>query len=531
VVAGKELIVTARSLPTRTLPAHPDLRQLKRQAKALLDGFIRGDDAAVAEVTAHYHNAEAATFALHDAQLVIARAYGFESWPRLKASVQGVTIERLTDAVRARDLRRARAMLRLRPELAHKSADFISPLHHAVVNGDIEMVRVLMAHGANPHGGVYPYRETTGALTLARERGLADIVAVIEKYPPSHEQAGAAGPPGGTVSRSARDSYDAAARGDVEWFRARAAQGALENPIEDFGGCLTVAARHDRIEVVRLLLDLGFDPNERTRFRSVGGDGVVFNWGMPLWQCAAAGRYEIAGLLLERGADPNADVYASGTPVMQAHQQRDQRMVALLEQYGGVVDAATAGAYGLVDRARVLLAGPQEDPPRASVAAQLLLEGAGGGHEEIVRLALERIDWPRDDARWFGVLEQPPRRATGAGCFRLVLARADPNVRGRGPFGLTILHRVAGSPDRVPAGMTVAFATMLLDAGARLDVRDYLLESTPLGWACRWQRPELVRLFLERGADPLEANAPQWARPMAWAAKNGDPTILELLRK
>ena len=524
--------MTARALPTRTLPPQPNLGQIKRQAKQLLHGFIRGDGAAVAEVSAHYHGADAATFALHDAQLVIARAYGFESWPRLKAAVQGVTIERLTDAVRARDLRRVRAMLRLRPELAHKSADFIGPLHHAVINGDIEMVRIFIAHGANPHAGVYPYRDTTGALMLARERGLMDIVTVIEEQERLREQADIVEPRGeDAVSRSARDLYAAAARGDVEWFRARSAEAPLENPIEDFGGCLTVAARHDRIEVVRLLLDLGFDPDERTRFRAVGGDGVVFNRGMPLWQCAAAGRYEIAELLLKRGADPNADVYASGTPVMQAYSRGDRRMAALLEQYGGVVDAATAGAYGLVDRARVLLAGPQEDPPRASIAAQLLLEAAGGGHEEIVRLALDRIDWPRDDARWFGVLEQPPRRAGGVACFRLVLARADANVRGRGPFGLTILHRVAGSPDRVPAEMTVAFATMLLDAGARLDVRDYLLESTPLGWACRWQRPELVRLFLERGADPLEADAPEWARPMAWATRNGHRAILELLRQ
>jgi ankyrin repeat protein len=496
----------------------------------LLDAFIRGGGAAVAEVAAHYHGADAATFALHDAQLVIARTYGFESWPRLKAAVQGVTIERLTDAVRARDLRRVRAMLRLRPELARRSADYISPLHHAVINRDVEMVRVLMAHGANPHGGVYPYRETTGALTLAVERGLTDIVTVIEQHQRPHEQAGTEGQPAGSVSSSARDLYAAAARGDVEWFRASAARAPLENPIEDFGGCLTVAARHNRIEVVRLLLEMGFDPDERTRFRSVGKDDVVFNWGMPLWQCASAGRYEIAELLLERGADPNAHVYASGTPLMQAHRQGDQRMVALLEAYGGVVDAATAGAFGLVDRARVLLAGPQEDAPRASIAEQLLVEAAGGGHEEIVRLALDRIDWPRDDARWFSVLEQPPRRAAGAGCFRLVLARSDPNIRGRGPFGLTILHRVAGSPDQVPAEMTIAFATMLLDAGAGLGVRDYLLESTPLGWACRWERPELVRLFLERGADPVEADTPEWARPMAWARRKGDREILELLR-
>jgi len=524
--------VTAHALPTRTLPPHPDLRRLRRQAKALLAGFIHGDGAAVAEVTAHYHGADAATFALHNAHLVIARAYGFESWPKLKAAVQGVTIERLTDSVRSRDLRRVRAMLRLRPELANKSADYISPLHHAVINGDVAIVRVLMAHNANPHAGVYPYRETTGALTLARERGLTDIVRVIEQHERSQQQAATAeGQPGDSLRRSAPELYAAAARGDVEWFRSRAAQGALENPIEDFGGCLTVAARHNRIEVVRLLLDLGFDPNERTRFRSVGKDDVVFNWGMPLWQCASAGRYEIAELLLARGADPNADVYASGTPVMQAHRHGDQRMVALLEHHGGVVDAATAGAYGLVHRARVLLAGPQEDPPRASIAEQLLVEGAGGGHEEIVRLALDRIDWPRDDARWFSVLEQPPRRTTGIECFRLVLARSDPNIRGRGPFRLTILHRVAGSPDQVPAEMTVAFTTMLLDAGARLDVRDYLLESTPLGWACRWQRPELVRLFLERGADPVEADAPEWARPIAWAKRKGHRTILELLGK
>jgi ankyrin repeat protein len=524
--------VTARALPTRTLPPHPDLRHIRRQAKQLRDGFVRGDAAAVAEVTTHYHGAQGATFALHDAQLVIARAYGFDSWPKLKAAVQGVTIERLTDAVRGRDRRRVHAMLRLRPELAQKSADYIGPLHHAVVKGDVEMARVLLAHGADPHAGVYPYRDTTGALTLARERGLTDIVAAIEQYERSRSAAGAMEQrPSATAARGAQELYDAAARGDVEWFRARAAQAALENPIEDFGGCLTVAARQNRFEVVRLLLDLGFDPDERTRFRAVGGDGVVCNWGMPLWQCAAAGRYEIAELLLARGADPNADVYASGTPIMQAHARGDRRMVELLERHGAVVDAATAGAFGLIDRARVLLAGPQEDPPRASIAAQLLLEAAGGGHVEIVRLALERIDWPRDDARWFGVLEQPPRRAAGVECFRLVLPRCDPNVRGRGPFGLTILHRVAGSPVRVPAEMTVEFATMLLDAGARLDVRDYLLESTPLGWACRWQRPELVKLFLERGADPLESDGPAWARPSAWARRSGDRTIVGLLRQ
>jgi hypothetical protein len=34
---------------------------------------------------------DARTFALHDAQFALARAYGFESWPKLKAAVDGVT--------------------------------------------------------------------------------------------------------------------------------------------------------------------------------------------------------------------------------------------------------------------------------------------------------------------------------------------------------------------------------------------------------------------------------------------------------
>jgi len=69
----------------------------------------------------------------------------------------------------------------------------------------------------------------------------------------------------------------------------------------------------------------------------------------------------------------------------------------------------------------------------------------------------------------------------------------------------------------------------LLDAGARLDVRDNLLKSTPLGWACRWGRVEMVKLFLARGADPIEAEAEPWATPRAWAEKMHWLEIVELL--
>jgi hypothetical protein len=182
-----------------------------------------------------------------------------------------------------------------------------------------------------------------------------------------------------------------------------------------------------------------------------------------------------------------------------------------------------------------------------TLVEQLLWGAACGGDPEITRMAIECVDWPRDDPRWFEVLEQPLRiwthgsgsldwdRGTYLTCFRLLLERCDPNIRGRvqdcGHFGLTILHSVAGSREHVTARERLAFATMLLDAGARLDVRDNLLKSTPLGWACRWGRSELVKLLLERGADPLEPDAEPWAAPKAWAKAMGHDHLLILLRE
>jgi ankyrin repeat protein len=74
-------------------------------------------------------------------------------------------------------------------------------------------------------------------------------------------------------------------------------------------------------------------------------------------------------------------------------------------------------------------------------------------------------------------------------------------------------------------------AEILLQAGARTDVRDGLLRSTPLGWACRWGRAGVARVLLAGGADPIERDAESWARPRAWAQKKDHRTVLDLLRQ
>ena len=70
------------------LPARPSLEQLRKQAKELLRRHRAGDPAAVERFRTHGH--ESAEPDLAAAQLVLAREYGFESWPRLVRHVESV---------------------------------------------------------------------------------------------------------------------------------------------------------------------------------------------------------------------------------------------------------------------------------------------------------------------------------------------------------------------------------------------------------------------------------------------------------
>jgi ankyrin repeat protein len=622
--AGKELMMTIH----RTLPPNPDLDQLKRQAKELLEAFVAGKPEAVAEVNAWYRRADPASFALHDAQLVMARAHGFDSWPKLKAHVDGVTIQRLVDAVKSGTVAEVRAMLKTRPELANMTVtygDEHRAIHYAVYARNPELVRLLMQHGADARAGIHPHRDATAALTIAAERGYDEIVAIIhaeeqqrteipvnaqdtwsewiaagdeeraiaameaepslisvtdrEGWTPLHiaaavlnrrlvswliEHGADVNRPGKLgrtpldMAASSRRTGDfeaiaallrhhgasltpraAVALGDAEWLRARHAEGTLVNPIEwSSGGLLTVAVRRDRPEMLTLLLDFGFDPNERVRSDESGSP--AFSQAFPLWHAVAAGKRHMAEILLRRGAEPNAHVDSSGSSMYSAFSHRQWEMAELLRQHGGTVSADIAAIYRRTDLAREVLAAGDPD---GNVAQELLRFAADGGAPEIVSMALERIDWPRDDSRWFGMLSQPLSfwnhipwlyagnkefdRSTYLTCFRLILERCDPNVRGG--FGRTVLHEVGAMGDHITDEEAAPFATALLDAGARTDVRDELLQSTPLGWACRWGRTSVAKVLLDRGADPVENGAEPWATPRAWAEKMGHRAIAALL--
>jgi ankyrin repeat protein len=533
-------------LPARHLPERPDLDQLKRQAKELLAGFAARESGAVAEVRQYYHGAPSEAFALHDAQLVLARAYGFDSWPKLKARVDGVTISRLHDALEQGDAIGVRNLLQRRPELVNRDrAGYPErlPLHIAVQRRDARMVRVLMEFGADARSGIWPYRKDTQAVVMAVERGYDEIVDIIREQEPKREKLETEPAPG-AADPAMELAAAAVTRGDAAWIRERYAEGVLRDPLAG-DGLLTLAVKHDRLEMLELLLKLGFDPDEAKH--EAGADEIVHSWGRPLQECTKSAKFTMAEMLLAYGADANA-----WACVWNAYRQKDAAMIELLAKYGGVPNAMTPGYLRDTELAARMFR--QEDAgtlPKGTVregrtvAEEILDPAASAGSVDILRMALERIVWPRDDPRWWRILASPLcfwnhipwiysekwdlDRSTYFPCFAMVLDRCDANIRGR--FGITVLHYAAASYDWVTPEERVPFVRILLDRSARMDVRDELLRSTPLGWACRWGRLEVAKLMLERGANPVEPDAELWATPHAWADKAGHKAIGTVLEE
>jgi ankyrin repeat protein len=301
--------------------------------------------------------------------------------------------------------------------------------------------------------------------------------------------------------------------------RIRDSPAVLRELTSTDGGLLSIAVNHRHIQIVSLLLDLGADVDERITLDEL--EEPTPSWGMPLWYAALAGQRDIVELLLDRGADPNANVYASGWPLRNAWRHKDDSVKRLLLARGAKPQPYMVAETHDTAEARRLL----DTDPSEALASELVEAAADSGCPSIVEIALPRLTWRCDDPKWHWILIQPMR---GIGddhpdheghftCMGLLLQHGiDPNVA---RFGQTALHFAAGWHGKMSGAERARFASMLLDHGARLDLRDDLLKSTPLGWACRWGRKELVDLLIARGAAVDEPDAEPWATPHAWAEK------------
>jgi len=341
-------------MPVRRLPSNPNLAHLKYQAKDLLKAHAaRNPEVAQRLREFHPRSARAtdvaifdAHLSLSDAQLAIARESGFPSWARLKRHIEkptladhldlphherieDTTFRRAVDLLDAGDVAGLRAHLKHHPNLVWQRVVFEggnyfrnptllefsaeNPVRHGRLPGNIlEVVKVILDAGVEPAalnetlmlvatGSVPRECRVQGAfIDLLCDHG-ADpdraihAAAVLDELESVNV----------LIRRGARiDLPVAAALGRIEDARRSLPEA---NP-EDRHLALSVASDYGHVEIVRLLLDAGEDPD---RYNPVGGHSHT----TPLHQAAGAGHEEVVHLLVERGARLDLkDVLWQGTP-------------------------------------------------------------------------------------------------------------------------------------------------------------------------------------------------------------------------
>jgi ankyrin repeat protein len=341
-------------MPVRSLPPSPNLKHLKSQAKDLLQSQrARHDEAAqrLREFHPRFARAQdaeifAAKLLLSDAQLAIAREYGFASWARLKHHIENPALtarlrlphhERIDDArfrsavdlIDQGDADRLREHLRSHPGLVHERMVFEGGnyFHHPTLlefiaenpirrgtlpENIVEVAKVILDAGADQAS-----RNETLALvatgSVPRERNVQ--TALIE-----------------LLCRNSADPNPAATAAalhhELEAVNALLGCGAsITLPIaaalgkfdearrllltaspDDRHLALTVAADLGRANIVRLLLEAGEDPN---RYNPIGGHSHT----TPLHQAAGAGHEDVVRVLVESGARLDIkDILSQGTP-------------------------------------------------------------------------------------------------------------------------------------------------------------------------------------------------------------------------
>ena len=147
------------STVSRGLPAQPHLDVPKQQSRDLLKQCKAKSTDALDRVRRQHpkfytadNDVVSTGIKLSDAQLVIAREYGFSSWTQLKERITGNTAAQLIDkAIRSNDAAAVTQLLTAYPNLLHvpvRSGNWGPPMSHAANMGLLDMVKTIAALGA-----------------------------------------------------------------------------------------------------------------------------------------------------------------------------------------------------------------------------------------------------------------------------------------------------------------------------------------------------------------------------------------------
>ena len=168
----------------RPLPPNPNLDKQRKLAKTLARDYWRGDPEAAERVRALHPKPPAAEiFALSDAQLVIARGYGFAGWPQLKRKIDSLTkspAELFTAAVETGDVDQVRQLLRSHRDLVSRINEplfpFKSPAVH-VARTNLDMLDLLLDHGADLNARTSWEKGGFGVLEQVNPEQAAPLIA------------------------------------------------------------------------------------------------------------------------------------------------------------------------------------------------------------------------------------------------------------------------------------------------------------------------------------------------------------------
>lgn len=457
------------------LPAAPSLEQLRKQAKDLLRSDRAGEEDARARIDAH-HPGQQGPLKLSDAQLVIAREYGFPSWPRLRSYVSRVEL-----------------------------------------NG------AAMEHAYHDELGYYEER-ANGLLASARD-GTESALAAFERWGMTPSEAGARA----VVARQHGFSGWSALRDHVRLLResgepfARAYQQVERHDVDGLRQTLNrfphlVEARgtngNDLLgmatatcdeRLVALLLERGADPARAN----------AHGW-TALHQAAYRGLPLLARLLLEAGAPVEVSARGDGgTPLVVALFWGHREAAELLAGQRLVpVNLRTAAGLGRLELIEQLVGADGQLAPEAGEHRAFYRPHSGfpawQPSDDPQEILDEGLLWAVINGRADGVsallargarinAQSYPSSALFAAAGRGDVAMISLLLEnGADPNKCETVHNVGATPLHEAAchGQLDALRT-LLAAGANPAIRDERFDSTPAGWAQHFGKRAAVEM-LER---------------------------------
>jgi hypothetical protein len=366
----------------KPVPFRSSLSAYERQAESLLAGHRAADPAAIdlfhrkhprfLDETITWRpkfipdsEIRDAVLSLNDARLALARFYDFLDWPALVVWVEAVLregpvfeFESAVEAVVNADLAALTDALRRNPALVHARSDRIccfdppvhraTLLHYVAANGveayrqktpanAVAVARTVLAAGADPDAlaDMYGARCTTMSMLVSSshpaEAGQqVPLIELLLEFGAAIEGRGTrkwSGPLDTALTFGMIDAAKVLARHGARIdLPGAAGLGLLDDaarlvPTADAQArhlALALAAQHGHLEIVRLLLDAGEDPN---RYNPQGHHAHA----TPLHQAVLGGHEAVVRLLVERGTRLDVrDTIWHSTPLGWAvHNARD----------------------------------------------------------------------------------------------------------------------------------------------------------------------------------------------------------------